>query len=154
MINKKTILSLILTISSTQVFAVPGGSAQNASTALKHSGKAVSHTAASAGQLVSGVVAVPLLVIGSAGSLSAAAGETLWDTANDRQPLSITDKTITIDPMPQQALRKSTQQHSCELSSNPDHSTEQSESVNSKKKQQTQLTQTQTPRQFVCMEAD
>jgi hypothetical protein len=113
--NKKALLALLITIGASQAFAVPGGSAQHASKAVKHSGKAMSHTVMSAGKAVSGVVAVPLLIVGNAGPISAAAGEALWDNATDSKPLSITEKTITADPAPQFALQqnKNTQNY-CE----------------------------------------
>jgi hypothetical protein len=104
--NKKAIFSILMAIGASQAFALPGGSAQHASKAVKHSGKALSHTVVSAGKVASGAVAVPLLVIGNLGPVSAAAGEALWDNATQQKPLTITDKTITADPAPQFALRK------------------------------------------------
>ena len=58
------------------------GSMQNFSQALEHSSLAAAHSVVGSAQLVSGVVAVPLLVVGSAGAVSQQAGEALWEVAN------------------------------------------------------------------------
>ncbi|MGV8836904.1 hypothetical protein [Cellvibrio sp.] len=72
----------------------------NAAASVKHSGKAIKHGAVASGQLVSGAVAVPLVVVGELGKASGKAGEALMDVATDKQPLEISDANITAEPAP------------------------------------------------------
>lgn len=72
----------------------------NAAASVKHSGKAIKHGAVASGQLVSGAVAVPLVVVGEIGKASGKAGEALMDVATDKQPLEISDENITAEPAP------------------------------------------------------
>lgn len=72
----------------------------NAAASVKHSGKAIKHGAVASGQLVSGAVAVPLVVVGELGKASGKAGEALMDVATDKQPLEISDANIIAEPAP------------------------------------------------------
>ncbi len=92
-----TATALLLT--ATQC-AMAADSIGNTSTALKYSGQAIKHGAIASGQLVSGAVAVPLVVVGEAGKLSGKAGETLMNIATDSEPLEISDTSITAAPSP------------------------------------------------------
>lgn len=74
--------------------------------ASSHAVQGIAYSAASAGQVVSGIVAVPFIVIGESGKVSAQIGQDLWDasTATVQEPLEISDKTITVGPPPDKAL--------------------------------------------------
>jgi len=72
----------------------------NAAASVKHSGKAVKHGAVASGQLVSGAVAVPLVVVGELGKATGKAGEALMDIATDKEPLEISDVNVTAEPTP------------------------------------------------------
>lgn len=72
----------------------------NAAASVKHSGKAIKHGAIASGQLVSGAVAVPLVVVGELGKASGKAGDALMDVATDKQPLEISDANVTAEPVP------------------------------------------------------
>lgn len=90
--------------------ALAAESIGNASTALKHSGQAIKHGAIASGQLVSGAVAVPLVVVGEAGKLSGKAGETLMNIATDNEPLDISDTSVTAAPSPAAVMGTQVQQ--------------------------------------------
>lgn len=94
---------LALTIST----AHAKGPSENASTASKHSVLAGSHGLKASGQIASGVIAVPLLAVGSVGALSMNAGSTLIDvaTGSDNKKLEVTDKTITADRSPAEVMK-------------------------------------------------
>ena len=94
--------------------------AENAQQAVKAGGRASGNASASAahslvatGQLVSGVLAVPVLASGAsavgAGGSAVRAGASLMDAASRPigAPLPITDETLSIVP-PDQALRRQT----------------------------------------------
>jgi hypothetical protein len=85
----------------------------HASKAVKHAGAAGSHASRSAahsvaasGQVVSGVIAVPLMSAGAMGAASAQAGEALWEAsaAPAHGPLEISEETVTAGPAPDQAI--------------------------------------------------
>jgi len=80
--------------------ALAADSIGNIAASVKHSGKAIKHGAIASGQLVSGAVAVPLVVVGELGKASGKAGETLMDVATDKQPLEVSDANITAEPTP------------------------------------------------------
>jgi hypothetical protein len=84
------------------------GSMQNLSQAMEHSALASAHAVAGSAQLVSGVVAVPLLVVGSVGAASQQAGEALWEVANSPigTPLPISEHTVTVGPSPDKAIQE------------------------------------------------
>ncbi|WP_281560330.1 hypothetical protein [Thalassomonas sp. RHCl1] len=98
-----TTIALTLALSSTPIYAQD--SAQHTSKAGKHSALAVSHGAASSAKVASAAVAVPLLVVGSAGVASVAGGSALIDSATKPKPLTVTEVTITADPAPNQAMQ-------------------------------------------------
>jgi hypothetical protein len=101
----KLVFTLITVFSSTIAIANSGAST-NLSAASKHSVLTVSHGVKASGQVVSGVVAVPLLIVGQVGSASLATGESLMDHAVGTEPLTVTEMTITADPAPQSVLQK------------------------------------------------
>ncbi len=92
-----TLLSL-----SMPVFA--GGSAQHFSDSLDHSAQALGHVTVAGLKLVSGAVAIPLMISGEIGKASGEIGESLWEEAN--APLPITEEVITVGPTPADAMAK------------------------------------------------
>ncbi|MDH3513862.1 MAG: mechanosensitive ion channel protein MscS [Gammaproteobacteria bacterium] len=80
------------------------GFSRSVAESTKHSAQAVGHSLAAGGKLVSGVAAVPLLVVGGMGQASMAAGQALWETADG--PLPVTDENFTAGPNPGQAMKK------------------------------------------------
>jgi len=72
----------------------------NAAASVKHSGQVIKHGAIASGQLISGAVAAPLIVVGELGKATGVAGEALMDVATDKQPLDISDVNITAEPAP------------------------------------------------------
>jgi len=92
-----TLLSL-----SMPVFA--GGSAQHFSDSLDHSVQALGHVTVAGLKLVSGAVAIPLMMSGEIGKASGEIGESLWEEAN--APLPITEEVITVGPTPADAMVK------------------------------------------------
>lgn len=93
-------------------FADSGGSVQNATGASKHASQAVTMGLAASGQATLGIAAVPLLSVGAvagvAGARSTAAGKgsaTATLGRPNREPLSITDETITVTS-PAEALKR------------------------------------------------
>jgi uncharacterized membrane protein len=103
--SNKFFLATILTLTSCVSLANSGAS-QNLSAASKHSVLSVTHGIKASGQVVSGVVAVPLLVVGQVGSASLATGEALMDHAVASEPLTVTEMTITADPTPAKTMQK------------------------------------------------
>ena len=97
----KTSALLILSLASTAVIA--DNSAQHTSKAVKHSALAVTHGVASTAKVASAVVAVPLIVAGSA---SLAVGTSIAASTAKGGPLVITEKTITVDPAPKMVMKK------------------------------------------------
>ncbi len=85
---------------STPVYA--GGSAQNFSDSLDHSAQAVALSTVAGLQLVSGAVAIPLMITGEIGKASGEIGESLWEEAN--APLPITEEVFTAGPTPADAM--------------------------------------------------
>lgn len=96
----KTSALLILSLTSSAVMA--DNSAQHTSKAVKHSALAVTHGVASTAKVASAVVAVPLIVAGSA---SLAAGTSIAASSVNHGPLIITEKTITVDPAPKMIMK-------------------------------------------------
>ncbi len=92
-----TLLSL-----SMPVFA--GGSTQHFSDSLDHSAQALAHSTVAGFKLVSGAVAIPLMIGGEIGKASGEIGESLWEEANT--PLPITEEVITVGPTPAEAMAK------------------------------------------------
>jgi hypothetical protein len=120
--SEKRMRKFSLTLLASTLMTISLGHAVAQSTtysgkAIQESGKASGHVAASAGlglvasgQVTSAVVAVPLsvggAVLGSAGGVSAASGQTLMQaaTAPIGTPLAVSDEVITVMP-PNQALK-------------------------------------------------
>ena len=93
-------------ISASTVFAE--GAVHHSGQASIHSANAVSHGLVSGAKVASGSAAVPLILIGSAGTVSGDAGRTLWEAADQPigEPLPITEETIISAPSPDQAIRQ------------------------------------------------
>ena len=87
---------------SVSVYA--GGSAQHFSDSLDHSAQALGHVTVAGLKLVSGAVAIPLMMSGEIGKASGDIGEALWEEANT--PLPIAEEIITAGPTPAQAMSK------------------------------------------------
>lgn len=110
----KLIITTLIPLSLT-VSAEP--SSHHASQASKHSALASSHGLASTAQVASGVVAVPLLAVGSVGVVASAAAEELIDAASHKHhihtqkpvKLEITEVTITVDRSPADVMKKKEQ---------------------------------------------
>jgi hypothetical protein len=99
-----TFVALTL-IFSTQQSAAEGSMSHSAA-AVHHSAEGLGYASIAGAQVVSGVVAVPLMGSAQLGQASDALGDVLWATANDRaQPLPVTDKVISAGPAPDQALQ-------------------------------------------------
>lgn len=107
--NKKMliILTFITTLfSANTVFA--GQVVNNASQASGHSVQAISHAAVAGAALVSGSVAMPLMISGKIGEVSGAAGNGLWEAADTPigTPLPISDETFLTGSSPDQAMKE------------------------------------------------
>ena len=104
-LNLITIVSLIA-MSATSVHAK--GPSENASAASKHSLLAGKNSLKATGQVASGVVAVPLMVVGSVGTLSLGAGTALIESAtgSTNEPLEVSEVTITADKSPAEAMKQ------------------------------------------------
>jgi len=103
------VLLIILTTTSLQSFAESGAS-QNASAASKHSALAASHGTVASAKLGSAVIATPLIIVGTIGSISLKTGKALMENALSTTPLEITDKTITAAPSPAQMIKANKQE--------------------------------------------
>jgi len=106
---KNTIRKIVVPVSFIAVMAIQPvmaaeGSMQNLAKASEHSVQALGHGLAAGGQLVSGVVAIPLKVVGAVGEVSGNAGDALWDISTGELP--ITDETVTAGPSPSDAMNK------------------------------------------------
>jgi len=104
-LNLVTITALILmSINS----AHAKGASENASTASKHTLLAGKHSMKATGQIASGVVAVPLIVVGSVGAVTLSAGASLMESAKGAtsEPLEISDVVITADRSPAEVMKK------------------------------------------------
>lgn len=86
--------------------AEAGGSAQHLSNALAHSMEALAQSTVAGLKLVSGAVAVPLMIGGEIGKVSGQVGDELWEEANRPigDPLIITDDIVTAGPTPAEAM--------------------------------------------------
>lgn len=102
------ILAIISLMTATQVSA--NDSTTHASKASKHSVLALSHGALSTAKVASGVSAVPLIVIGSAGQVAGELGNSLIEVATSKTRLEITDKIITADPAPNVVMLNNTKE--------------------------------------------
>ena len=99
-IIKLVVISSILFGSAS---AMATGSVQHSSQASAHSAQ----TSVAGVKIVSGVIAVPLMLAGEVGKASGQAGHALWESANQPigEPLAITDEIITSTVSPDQAMQ-------------------------------------------------
>ncbi len=100
-----TLITALLTSNA----ALAGGAVTHSGQASVHSAQAIGHAGISGAKFVSGSAAVPLTFSGGVGTVSAAAGNELWEIADTPigDPLPVTDKIYTIGPPPDQAIRQS-----------------------------------------------
>jgi hypothetical protein len=93
--------------------AQAGGASHHVSKALAHSLEAVAHTTVAGMKVVSGAVALPLVIVGEIGQVSGDAGEELWEEANRPigEPLVISDEVVTAGPAPREAMDESKQEN-------------------------------------------
>jgi hypothetical protein len=104
---KHTLCALLASIAFT-TGAVAGQSPEHLSAASKHVGYASEHLGTAAVKGTSASMAVPLIVVGSAGIASTAAGESLLEIAN--QPLPLGYPVAYGTPTPAKALDLEKQQ--------------------------------------------
>lgn len=104
--NKLSSVFAVMVLASISQVSLAADSLGNAGEAAKHSGQAIKHGATASGQVVSGAVAVPLIVVGEVGKLSTKAGEALLDVATDSEPLEISDTSVTAAPAPSEVMKK------------------------------------------------
>lgn len=104
--------ALIIALSLTSQISWAKNPSENASAASKHSVLASGHAMASTAQVASGVIAVPLIAVGSVGVVSAAAGSTMLDAVAGSEPVStkkreleVTEITITVDRSPAEQMK-------------------------------------------------
>lgn len=102
----KNITFITMTLMATQACAADS---------VQHSGKAIKHSVLAAGtsvvttaKVASVVVAVPLVVAGSAGVASIAAADSLHHKTKKVKAIEITEITITADPAPNKVMVKTT----------------------------------------------
>lgn len=107
----QSILMTALLVAPTVLWAK--GASENMSAASKHSMLAAGHATASVGQVASGVVAVPLLAVGSVGAVSLVAADSLLNVASGvseknmkNSELEISDVTITVDRSPAETMNQ------------------------------------------------
>ena len=105
-IKQLYVLGVVL-VTSQAAFAAD--SVGNAAASLNHSGKAIKHAAIASGQVVSGVAAVPLIVVGEVGKASGKAGEALMNVATDSEPLEVTEMNLTAEPAPSVVMKDAAQ---------------------------------------------
>jgi len=84
-----------------------GGASYHLSQALANSMEALAQATVGGLKLVSGAIAVPLMVGGEIGKVSGQAGDELWEEANTPigKPLVITDDVVTAGPAPAEAMK-------------------------------------------------
>jgi hypothetical protein len=100
---RQTILSIFAGLALSSA-AIAGPSSQHSSAALAHSVQGSAHAGAAVIKGTAAVAAVPLLVVGSAGQASTAAGEALLEEAN--RPLEIGHQVLQKTPTPAQMMDK------------------------------------------------
>ncbi len=104
--NKRTWwLPIVLLGALATTPAVAGNPLHHSGQASTHSVQAVAASTLAGASVVSGIVALPLLVGGEVGAVSGRAGETLWQAAGGvAKPLPITDETYLSTPSPAEAM--------------------------------------------------
>lgn len=108
-LNTFIISTAALITSQFSAQAMANDSIHHSGQASKHSVLAASHGVVTSGKVASAVVAAPLIIAGGAsmvaGSASVSLGNTLVESVRDNKvQLEITDKTITVDPAPNQVI--------------------------------------------------
>jgi len=108
--NMKKILAIVSVIIVSMLFsqqALAQGSTQHSGQAVAHSALASGHSVVGSAKLTSAAIAVPLVVVGSIGAVSAQAGKSLIKEANKPigEPLEISDEILTVGPSPDRAMR-------------------------------------------------
>ena len=104
-------ITLKLTVFALMIFGsmnvTAAGPSHHLSEASKNSAQAITHLPIAGVKLVSGVVAVPLIIVGEIGNISGQAGTALWEEANRPigEPLQITDEVITSGKSPEDAMK-------------------------------------------------
>ncbi|TLS68599.1 mechanosensitive ion channel protein MscS [Mariprofundus erugo] len=101
-----TTIGVTLTLLTMSGQALAQGSIQHSAQAFNHSVQASGHTVIAGAKLSAGVIAVPLLIAGSVGAVSAASGNALMHEADNDfgKPLQVSDEAITAGPTPTQAI--------------------------------------------------
>lgn len=94
---------LLLTMTSTSVFAV-GGASEHSTKTSKHSTLASTHGVVASAKTTSGIIAIPFKAVGVIGHVSGQAGDALMDNAITTTPLEISDKTITAGAPPKDVM--------------------------------------------------
>ncbi|MGJ8693077.1 MAG: hypothetical protein ACSHW0_11415 [Thalassotalea sp.] len=98
----KAITFIALTTLTTQACA--SDSVQHSGKAVKHSTLAAGHSVVTTAKVASVAVAIPLVVVGSAGIASVAAADSLDKKMHRHTPIEITEITITADPAPNKVM--------------------------------------------------
>jgi hypothetical protein len=83
------------------------GPSEHSAKGSEHSIHGLAQTSVAGAKVTSGVVAVPLMIVGRIGETSGQAGKSLWDSATKPigEPLEITDEIITSTVSPEQAMK-------------------------------------------------
>ena len=108
-------ISVVAGMTLTATLSMPaaaGGASYHISQALGHSMEALAQATVGGLKLVSGAIAVPLMVGGQIGKVSGQAGDDLWEEANRPigEPLVITDDVVTAGPAPAEAMKSQPEQ--------------------------------------------
>ena len=100
-------LAIVMPLLFGSMNVMAAGSLQHLSNASAHSVQAIVQTSVAGVKIVSGVVAVPLMIVGGVGEASGQAGDALWDEATKPigEPLAITDEILTTRVSPEQAMK-------------------------------------------------
>jgi len=104
--NKMVIISAMLVSMFFSQQAMAQGSTQHSGQSMGHSAIAAGHSVVGAAKLTSAAVALPLVIVGSVGAVSAYMGNSLMKAANKPigEPLEISDEALTVGPSPDRAI--------------------------------------------------
>ncbi|MBI2994459.1 MAG: hypothetical protein HYY48_09850 [Gammaproteobacteria bacterium] len=102
--------SMITGFAITAMISMPvaaGGASYHLSQALANSMEALAQTTVGGLKLISGSIALPLMMGGEIGKVSGQVGDELWEEANTPigKPLVITDDIVTAGPAPAEAMK-------------------------------------------------
>jgi hypothetical protein len=102
--SRQIICASIILFSAVNVSAE--GSLHHSTEASVHTSKALGHAIMSGVKVVSGVVAIPLKIVGEIGMVSGEAGDALWEEANGTigESLELSDAVITAGPSPDKMI--------------------------------------------------